>query len=105
MVKLLPGAFLRMLMPAGNYIEKCAPDKLGRDRYKLYDAKRNPLRYVLEKQINNLDAWRVLKKIGPYAEGSHPRYILSRRKILSLRKNNRIKWQYKRLRSQPLASQ
>lgn len=107
---------LIMMLPRGRYLERCAqpmeqlaifpgggPVDDPFEKFKLYDKKRNPIYYIFAEDLTRFKLWRVIKKDNDLAfRLKIDRYYLSRRKILSLRKNNTIKRTYKHLRTEKL---
>lgn len=82
--------------------EPCQPDP-NAERFKLYDPGGSPVYYILNEDLRRFKLWRVIKKDNELAfRKKIDRYMISRRKILSLRKNNPIKRTYKNLRNQKL---
>lgn len=105
---------LNLMLPRGRYLEKCAqpmeqlaifpggePVDDPFEKFKLYDRKRNPIYYIFAGDLAKYKLWGCLKKDNDLAfKMKIDRYYLSRRKILSLRKNNTIKRTYKRIRAE-----
>lgn len=102
---------MRLMLVRGRYLMKCRDPMLQRtlfgadppppaERFKLYDSNGSPVIYIDGTTLARWNLWRVIKKDNDlaYRRQIH-RYYISRRKILSLRKNNRIKRTYKKIRS------
>lgn len=102
------------MLPKGRYLEKCGeplpqsvlfPDMPEPPEppevFKLYDSQRNPLHYITGEDLRRCKLWRVIIKDNELAYKKRiNRYKISRRKIISLRKNTTIKRTYKRLLSE-----
>ena len=95
---------LKIMLPTGRYLERCAPDHNGNERFKVYDGQRHPLYYIRNKDLDRLGFWAVFKKDNDLAfRKKVDHYYISRRKILALRKNNPIKRTYKSMRDKLIA--
>lgn len=103
---------MRLLLPHGTYLEKCGqsmpqaslfgdPTPDPTEIYYIHDGRYEKILMV----VNSTDLarcrfWPALKKDNALAYKKRiDRYYISRRKILSLRKNNPVKSTYKRIRA------
>ena len=104
---------LILLLAKGRYLKKCAEPMVQlpifnnvpvpeiKERFKLCDKNGSPVYYIYNIDLVRLKLWRVIKKDNTLAYMKKiDRYYISRRKILSLRKNNPIKRTFKQLRAE-----